>query len=64
METSWNATQQTVTDHRRSLETAAREQRFVKRVRRTKRQRRRAHRLALGRVSDPGPSTYQPHPAT
>ena len=41
METSWNATQQLVTDHRTSLESAARDRRLVKRPRRN---RRRKHR--------------------
>jgi len=63
METSWNPTQQTVNDRRTALQSAARNQRLLKRARRNKSQRRRTYRNALGRASDPSPSVYLPHPA-
>jgi hypothetical protein len=63
METSWNPTQQMVTDHRNALESAARDQRLLKRARRNRRQLRRTRRNALARVLDPSPSVYRPHPA-
>jgi hypothetical protein len=71
METSWNATQQMVTDHRNSLEAAARNQRLLKRVRRDKRhlrrnkpQLRRTSWSAFGRGLDSSPSVHLRHPAT
>jgi hypothetical protein len=64
METSWNPTQQIVTDRRHALESASRDQRLLKRARRNRPQRRRTYRIALGRASDPSPSFYLPHPAT
>jgi hypothetical protein len=63
METSWNPTQQIVTDHRNALESAARDRRLMKRTRRNKRQLRRMRRSAFGRALDPSPSVYRPHPA-
>jgi hypothetical protein len=63
METSWNPTQQMVTDRRNLLESAARDRRLLKRVRRNKTQRRRPHRTAPGRGSDLSPTMYRAHPA-
>jgi hypothetical protein len=70
METSWNATQQIVTDHRNSLESAARNQGLLKRARRNKRhlrrnrqQLRRPSWSAFGRGLDSSPSVHLRHPA-
>jgi hypothetical protein len=63
METSWNPTQQTVTERRNTLQSVARDQRRMKRARRNRTQRRRTYRIALGRASDPSPSVHLPHPA-
>ena len=71
METSWNATQQIVTDHRNSLEAAARDKRLLKRARRDKRhlrrnkqQQRRTSWSGFGHVFDSSPSVQLRHPAT
>jgi hypothetical protein len=63
METSWNATQQMVTDRRSSLESVARDRRLLKRVRRNKRQLRRTYRTGPARGPDPSPTLYRAHPA-
>jgi len=64
METSWNPTQQIVSDRRAALESAARNQRLLKRSRRNRRQLWRAPLRVSGRLPDPSPSVYRPHPAT
>ena len=71
METSWNPTQQIVTDHRNALESAARDQRLVKRSRRNKwhlrrnrSQLRRTSWNAFDRVLDSLPAVQLRHPAT